>query len=390
MSFPTLRYPRLCRLLTYIVVLGVFIAPIVIVANLSFVPGIVKLLVAMGLMLGLLVYIGKEFPTLMAMDIALAMLSCQRTARTQYRLPESCTPERVARRVCRYGKGYAPAPIRPQPDALRCRFSAPWTVASRGIERVVATYHTATLDAESYRAIFSSGNTNSAALTDRKKALFLDKQQKKAPLNRVTVLLIFAQRVDPRLNLYELVCKQAGDEFESCVLPCVIDLSQRLCFFNSLRLPYVGFGYAAKNRGLRMIRRLVFGGRLPLQDNRWHVPIKDKIALDQSLWQFWKGLRQEFRGTLRGMEKQLRRMRDGDILLQDDMLYLKWGEKGIALAAAQNAEEKTLLLEPIDSWLYPKNRPIAKKTIQAIKQAIAGHFQAEGWAITYDIPQDES
>ena len=71
------------------------------------------------------------------------------------------------------------------------------------------------------------------------------------PLHRVTVLIILAHRIDPRItpNLYELVCQQCGDENEDCIVPCVVDLANHTCVFNCLRVPYIGFGYAVKNRG---------------------------------------------------------------------------------------------------------------------------------------------
>ena len=213
MNIPKLKHPRLCRILTYVVVLGCGLLPIIIVLSLP-TPDIVRVIVMFGSLIGLLFYLFRNFMVLMMMDMALASLSCYRTARTQYTLPANRTADSIRRSILRYGTQCNPSPIQPQPAALRYKFSNPMTVYSRGIERVIAAYEVDLLDRDMYRDIFSSAKTNSKVLTGRKTAIFLDKQQKKQSLHRVTVVLILAHKVDPQMipNLYELVCKQCGDD----------------------------------------------------------------------------------------------------------------------------------------------------------------------------------
>ncbi|MBQ8358568.1 MAG: hypothetical protein IJX37_01450, partial [Oscillospiraceae bacterium] len=76
MNFPRLKNALLCRILVYVVVLGGFIAPLIIVVSLKFVPEAVKVIVGIGLVVGLLIYLLKNFVLLMAMDVGLAMLHC--------------------------------------------------------------------------------------------------------------------------------------------------------------------------------------------------------------------------------------------------------------------------------------------------------------------------
>jgi len=74
------------------------------------------------------------------------------------------------------------------------------------------------------------------------------------------VILILAHKADPQMipDLYELVCKQCGDEYEDCIVPCVVDLEQHTCVFNCVRVPYIGYSYAVKNRGIRIIQQGVW------------------------------------------------------------------------------------------------------------------------------------
>ena len=89
MKFPKLKHALLCRILVYVVILGGFIAPMIIVANLKFVPEAAKVIVGIGLAVGLLIYLLKNFVLLMAMDVGLAMLHCHNTARKHFVLPKS-------------------------------------------------------------------------------------------------------------------------------------------------------------------------------------------------------------------------------------------------------------------------------------------------------------
>lgn len=384
MNIPKLKYPRLCRILTYVVVLGCGLLPIVIVLPLP-VPDIIKIIVMLGSLIGLLLYLFRNFMVLMMMDMALASLSCYQTARTQYTLPANRTADAIRRNILRYGTQCNPSPIQPQPSALRYKFSNPVTVYSRGIERVIAAYEVDLLDSDMYRDILSSAKTNSKALIGRKTAIFLDAQQKKQSLHRVTVVLILAHKVDPQMipNLYQLVCKQCGDENEDCTVPCVVDLAHRTCVFNCLRLPYIGYSYAVKNRGIRIIKNKVFGGNLNLNGNTYFLsPIRD-INPEDSLWDFWKELHHQLIGADRASKRRFESMSERDMLIVGDVLYLKWDQRGIRQTVKLDAEKKLASVECVTNWFYPKIQPIGKKTIQKIEEHITSYYVNQGYVVEF-------
>lgn len=384
MGFPKLNRPILCRILSYVVVLGCGMLPIFLVFSLP-VPDIIKVLVLFGALIGLLVYLAKNFIVLMAMDMTLASLSCYRTARKRYTLPQGRTVTAIRRSILRYGISCDPVPAIPQPSALRYKFSSPLTVYSRGIERVVTAYEIDYLDREIYRNIFSSAKANSKALVGKKKALFLDSAQKKSPLHRVTVLLILAHRVDSQLqdNLYKLVCKQCGDESEDCIVPCVVDLSQSTCVFNSMRLPYAGYGYPVKNRGIRIIKNRVFGGNLNLDGNAELLPTIRDIDLEYSLWDLWEALHHQLIGASKETKRLFDAMADREIRLEDEFLYLKWDHWGIRQTVKLDTENKIAQIESISNWYYPKLQPIGKKTIQKIENHISTYFTQQGYCVNF-------
>jgi hypothetical protein len=208
-----------------VVVLGGFIAPIIIVAKLKFVPETIKVIVGIGLAVGLLIYLLKNFVLLMAMDVGLAMLHCHNTARKHFVLPKSLSEQKAEREFTRFGKEYEPSAISPRPETLLYKSNAPITIYSSGIEKIIATYHIDFLDKNQYQLIINSATANSKALKGKKKHRFLDKSQKSSPLNRVTVIVIYARRVDEKLRngLFDVVCKNGGDGIDAAILPCVVD-----------------------------------------------------------------------------------------------------------------------------------------------------------------------
>ena len=115
MPFPRLKNALLCRILVYVVVIGAFAVPAVIVVKLPFVPDGVKALACIGAMAGCLVYAIKNFCILMELDILFATLHCYNTARACFTLPRSFSAQSVRRRISRFGRPCIPTTLAPQP-----------------------------------------------------------------------------------------------------------------------------------------------------------------------------------------------------------------------------------------------------------------------------------
>jgi len=382
---PKLKNALLCRILVYIVVLGGFIAPIIIVVNLKFVPEAIKVIVGIGLAVGLLIYLLKNFVLLMAMDVGLAMLHCHNTARKHFILSESFSEQKVERRINRFGKKYEPSAISPRPETLRYKSNAPMTIYSSGIEKIIATYRIDFLDKSQYQLIVNSATANSKALKGKKEHRFLDKSQKSSPLNRATVIVIFAKQVDEKLrnSLFDVVCKNGGDGFDTAILPCVVDLEKQICTFDSMRMPYTGFQYPVKNRGIKIIRKYLFNNKFPFADSPDMLdPIKD-MDPEQSLWDFWKTMKKELVSDDKNMKKRFEKMKHRDIIFEDGYIYLKWEDHGLWISVELNEELRTAEIDPIDSWDYPKSNKIAKAAIKEIKTLLNTYFAGLGYTTKY-------
>ena len=386
MRYPKIKNPTLCRLVSYVVVLGIGLLPIILIIMVP-VSDIVSVLVMIASLLGLLVYLVRNFSELMMMDLMLAMFACMKTARKQYELPKNRTERRILHSVSKYGKDCTPTLLNPRPAMLRYKYSSSATIYARGIERVVAVYQVDELDKATYQKIFTSAKTNSQLLTGKTKTLILDKQQKKAPLHRVTVVIILAQKLESSLmdGLYDLLLERCGDEEKDCILPCVVDLKRRVCAFNCLRVPYVGFGYAVKNRGIRIIRNMVFGGSLPLAGNTHYVSAVTVENEEESLWSFWKRIHYMAGGAERELNRIFASMAHGEIRIVDEGLCLKWGDCGIYQQVEMDKELQKVYVESISNWTYPNNQLIGKKKISEMEKSIVKYYAGYGFSVEFGL-----
>lgn len=385
MKFPRLKNPLLCRITSYIVVIGGFIAPIIIIFNLDFIPEIIKMLSFIAFMTGLLVYMIKNFALLMAMDGFLAMLNCYKKARKYFILPDSFSVKKCKKRIAKFGKKCEPIKKYPLPEILRYKSSPPISAYTKSTEKIFAVYSTNFLDKDTYLSIVSSARANSKILKGKKKHIFLDKQQKKSPIKQATSIVIVADKVDENFQniLCDTVCKNTGDGFDVSALPCIIDLKNKICTLDSLEFPNTG-SFPIKNRCIKMIKRYIFGGRFPYKKSTEMLPQKDDdFDLNDSLWEFWRKTKKELIIDEKDRQKRFKNMHHGEIILEDDYIYIKWNEHAIWLSAEINDNEMTVEIDEIEYWDYPKENKISKADIRNLKNLINSFFDEKGYTVKY-------
>ena len=387
---PKIKHALFCRILTYAVFGGIPIA-FLIVLPLVFdafpsLPDVLGIAIFILVALGETAFLFQNFVVLVTMDAFLASTHCFQTARKYFPLPRGFSEKSLNGKLSRFGKKCDPLAVSPRPDMLRYKSSAPVTIYSCGIERIVMTYRAELLTKELYHSIMNSAVANSKALAGKKKHIFLDKEQKKSPLNRATVVIIYAKDVDGRLkdDTWNIVCKNGGNENISSTVPCIIELRDGRCTFDSVRVPYIGFGYPAKNRGIRLIRKYVFGGKLPLEgeSDRLDAKVKD-LDTEQSLWAFYGQLKRDFREVMGADKKRFKKMSHGEIVEDDGFVYLKLGENGISLPVELDEETKTADIEESDLWDFPKHNKVSKARQAQIKDIIGKYYRDRGYTVKF-------
>jgi hypothetical protein len=388
MSLPKVKHPGLCRLLIYqftlCVPLAAFAAVLVVW---SLVDADIVLLFGVLLVTFFTVFwlIGNV-PFLLMVDVTLASLAAEKTARERFVLTDRFSVAKAEKRLSRFGKACSPPSCVIPPDTLRFRSTASLSVYSYAIEKTVAVYHVDHLDRDLCTLIFSSAKTCSKALSGKKKYVVIDRNRKKAPLNRTTVVVIFAKNTDVGLY-YELpktVCRYSGDGENVSFLPCVVDLCGRYCVFDSTREIYEGMGaFPAKNRGIGLIRRLVFGGRLPLSESPKKDSDRTVTETAPGLLRWMIEMRRNMRKSLHENSKMFKSMSDRDAVLKDGYLHLKWGDRAIMTAVVLDNNSMTAVIDEIETWDWPTGGPIAKKTVGEMKFHIDEYFDRMGYRTEY-------
>lgn len=150
MKYPRIKNALLCRILIYIVVIGGFLFPIIPLCLIPFISESVKILISFALVVALLIYMVKNFVTLMTMDAMLAFINYFRNARTEFDLPDNYSTTKILHKISRFGKSCEVQPIYPQPDMLKYKFKTSWEIYSKGTEKVITTYQVEYLDKELY------------------------------------------------------------------------------------------------------------------------------------------------------------------------------------------------------------------------------------------------
>ncbi len=322
---------------------------------------------------------------LMSMDIWFATLRCYQTARKQYSLPTNFSVKNTLSKISHFGRGYEPVSSLPKPQMLRYKSTTPVSIYSSGIEKVVLSYNSEHLDKAEYDSILCSAKANSESLKGKGKHFYLDKSQKKSPLNRVTVVFIFAKTVDEKLSvkLYNTLCKGNGDGFDNALIPCVIDIEKRICTFDSLRIPYSGFQYPVKNRGVRIVRKCIFGNRLPVNSEDYMLDFPKDYNPEQSLWSFWRETKTDLGLEVQKDKKLFAKMNHRDVIRKDGYIYVKWEERGVLIMYETDDDFRVAKVDEFSWWDYPRMNRMAKATVKEIKNLLSAHFAEEGYAIKY-------
>lgn len=388
MRFPKIKNALLCRLTVYAVVLGTTALLILAVSLMNFIPPEYRVILGFVILVGLVIYIIKNFMVLMSLDILFATMHCMLKARKQYNLPELYTFERAKIRASRYGKRRKPINYDPAPETLTYRFRKAYTIQEKGRESVIAMYQTDYLDAETYRRICGSAKANSRSLTGMKNPKMFDPKADKLPVSRVAVAVISAKQIDAGLFfvLYDKVCKQLGDEVHNAFMPCIIDESRRICFFDGMSIPNVGFGMGIKNEGIKIIRKCVFGGKIDVSENEYCVSPKEEDT-DETLWTVWRDLKKSDQS---GAKKVLKKMENKQIKFEDYTLYIKWDERGVSSFVELDEENRVAKIWEFESWEYPKSNPISKEIRAKLEQMAADYFSKLGYDTEFsEINLDE-
>ena len=391
MKNPRIKRANLCRAIIFLKIILIFTIPIVFACSFRIENSLLNAVVVLaGLVPGLFtaVYVLKNYTYLMMVDFGLSMIRNHLRARKSYIPAGGFSETKILSRAERFGKSCEPVAASPRPESLRYRSNAPMTVWSSGIERIIAVFRTDILDRDVYLGIISSARANSKALKGRKKHRFLDKTQKGMDLDRITVIIILAKAVDGKFGegLRDRIIKDSADGKEGCLMPCVIDLACGRCVFDGIADPFLGFGYPVKNRGLRMIRKMVFGGKLPLSTSPDAVELPEGWDAEESLWHFLRREKKELVLDEKNERMTFEGMKHGDVIEEGGcLIYVKFEEHGLSLWYELNGDTMTATVDEPVSWSYPKSNLISNGEKKEIYRIVDSYFAGLGYTVSHGL-----
>ena len=393
-QFPQLKQTLLCKIFLCLMMLKYAIFGIL-VGTLSVIPDNVKVFLIVGACILTLADMFRNFAFYLTTEMTLEVLHCLLTGGWEFSLPQAFSAQELVQRCGSFGRAYEPAVLAPRPAMLRYRSGRPAQMFASGIEKIIAVYPVAMLDEDTYRRIHASSAQNAKALKGKKKHILLEKPQRKAPIDQVTVALIVADQVEEafRSKLKDVASKQVGDGKTVSMIPCVVDLEKQRCIFDSTREVFLDGHYPVKNRGIRLIKRYLFRGGLRLIGDSNDF-LKNEAAsaengeeekiLEMSFWEFTRMAKKEMAGCDEEDEKRFKQMKHREIVVEGEYLYLKWEQSGIWTALEMDEKARTVKLDPIVSWYYPRARKIDKETVKKLKKEIGTYFAGEGCTVKYN------
>ena len=169
------------------------------------------------------------------------------------------------------------------------------------------------------------------------------------------------------------------------ILPIVYDGLSRQYYLNSLYEASV-FVKPTKNYILNSIKKIVFGGRFPIENNdRFDYSNEISAWADKTLGDLLDDIKEEEKKEKQFLKNTAEQLNDGQTLFHEDTLYVKYNGK-LASYYAFYEEEKPndISLWSADSWDYPVESEISKKDMAVLEQIATDYFKAKGQNVVFD------
>lgn len=319
-------------------------------------------------------------------ELVLKIIEANNKKRTKFDFPKNLSKDKIEKTIRRIGIKCEPTTVFPQPEILQYQFKMPVSAHAKGLETIISTYSIRCLTNEELKNIIKSVKSNSKNLKGKKKAFYLDAQQKKSPLKRTDIVLIFADSVDATLenHLFNLICKEDTDGFNESIIPCVFNFENKNIVFNCDWLPDAFSQNYARNRGIKIIKNKILKRKLDFKHNQNFVEFKfEGIDTEQTLFQLFKNENNHFVNFKKKTNNKFKNMKDGEIIFEDDFLYIKIDGKGVAIYIEIIEETKTVNIDTFDLWDYPKTSQIAKKKVSQIQNLATDYFFNKGYTVEF-------
>lgn len=189
-------------------------------------------------------------------------------------------------------------------------------------------------------------------------------------------IVILTDRVDDRV----INSVNDGEHFADV---CVVELSTQRYFVNTRKL-----------FGIGLIVNAVFGGRIPRKGNDNYLPWPKHIEelAETSYWDLV--FKKNGNSRLSGMKKRraLDRLKNGEIAVFDEIIYIKAGYKVASFITDENEQDSDVLIVYVEkkpTWYGEYGAVIPKKDLDYIIERIERFVKSQGKKVKFVDPDDE-
>ncbi len=390
MKWPKLKHPTLCQLILYAPVLW----PFCVMAVVLFVPeqyqGWLTALYLGGMVLSLIPLFRFAMIYIMS-DMVFGTLRAWKKDRIYYPLKGSTEhwEKRLLRKLGSYGKSGKVVPLQPQPLLSRRKVSMAWTVFHKGIVRHAQVYRVGHLNRETYMAVMRAAVANGAqSLFPAQKPIFVDRQQKKAPMSYSGAVFIVADSADPEAADW-VRQRSPGERFP--LLPCVLDCGAGKCCFDALT-EYYALGQMPKpdkNFAVKLIRRTVYPMGLPQGDPSTMTPPPEGMNPEQSMWEYLKPVVQanhELFGVAFNWKDRwiTRKLQPKSCMFHRGWLYarlVRYTAKMQTQTDLNDAKNIRVILP--QRWSLPKTKRLSKQETGQLKAQVHKFLTEQGYNVFF-------
>lgn len=389
MKFPKLTKPILTMIISYLPIILPF--GIVCAYLILFTDGemnLLRIFALIGSTVVSLIFIIKNFGFYIFSDVLLQEIHVWQKARQYFESDingrDLKTAEEIISRRCRFfGKEINPT----RNDNLvfyRLSRKNSGTVNWSRIDKNFLVYSVPFLDEKIYAEIISSARANIKA-EDKpfKPTIFTDKEQRKAPICKCSVVLILAESVSP--YVFEKAVKCSQNNYDGCFMPCVADLSSGRYYFDSLKETFMA-AIPQKNKTISLITRLAFGGKLPLKDNDKMLPCEiDSEIFEMTLWDLIKLYRKSVKEGEEETGKFINKMKTDEVRIDESLVFYKMEKKTAVMMFSEDEENEKKIEVTLDAeYEYPVNGKFTISEMNRIKKRITEELTGMGYEVSFN------
>ena len=391
MKFPKLTTPLLTMVISYLPV----IIPFLFLLSCVFIfpdgeMNLSRALAIFGPLVFALVFMLKNFGFYLFSEVILLEIRAWQRAREYFESDINGrnlkTAEKIISDRCRFlGKKINPANKNENLILFRLSRRNSSTINWSRFDKSFLIYSVPYLDEKSYAEIINSARANiKAEHKPFKPTIFTDRHQRKAPICKYSVVLILAENISSYIP--EKALKSSQNKFDGCLMPCVADMSTGRYYFDSLAETCFAQATPEKNRAISLIKKYVFGGKLPLKNNHRMLPCEiDSEFFEMTLWDLIRFYKKVMKDGKDETSEFINKMKINEVKFDENLVFFKMNKKTAVFMALEDEENKNKVEVSLTvDYDYPSKGRFTISEMNTIRKRISEELNKIGYKVTFD------